>query len=101
MQPAEYLGAQDLVRRIDMPVLDGPPVSGWEEVYLIAGGKLHQVVIEIAGFLLVVQHTHIASPSFRKREAIVIAGPEPFSPFRNILRDVSFFSRVSSAVTCG
>ena len=24
MQPAEYLGAQDLVRRIDMPVLDGP-----------------------------------------------------------------------------
>ena len=67
LQPAEYLGAQDLVRRIDMPVLDGPPVSGREEVYLIAGGKLHQVVIEIAGFLLVVQYTHIASPSFRKK----------------------------------
>ena len=67
MLPAKNLGAQDLVRRIDMPVLDGPPVSGWEEVYLIAGGKLHQVMIEIAGFLLVVQHTHIASPSFRKK----------------------------------
>lgn len=36
-----------------------------------------------------------------KREAIVIAAPEPFSPLRNILLDVSFCKRVSTAATCG
>ena len=45
-------------------VFDGPAVSGREKVNLIASGQLHQVVIEVAGFFLVVEYAHIVAPSF-------------------------------------
>ena len=67
LQDTQGLGPQYLVRRINMPVLDIPPVGRGEEIDGRTRRKLHQIMIEVPGLLQIVQHTNKAPPSFREK----------------------------------
>ena len=51
----ERLGAQDLVGRVDLSVLDAALVAAGEERHGVLAADLTQVVVEVAGLLLVVE----------------------------------------------
>ena len=64
LQKTQRLGSQDLVSRVDVPVLDGPSIGGGEKVDPVTIGQLVQVVIKITRLLLVVQQAKKSAAAF-------------------------------------
>ena len=64
LQKTQRLGSQDLVSRVDVPVLDGPSIDGGEKVDPVTIGQLVQVVIKITRLLLVVQQAKESAAAF-------------------------------------
>ena len=60
-QTAEHFGAHDLVPGIALSVLHRPSEAAGEEEHILVSQYLHQVMIEIACLLLVVQDEEVGA----------------------------------------